>query len=192
MSTKLAFPYSPSTGCTYLPGLHTEYPADLIFISEECYRAVIANPEPGKIRAHHPDGTPYLVDPAPQSVEALCQRIDVAASECARLLLGDPLRVLEYERAASGARAFRDKGFPDGEIPAVVAAWAINGRSAQEAAEEIIRRADEQASRFDAIRELRLAAKGRVRQLVGDLQAAQAESAAAEQQLALLANPEGA
>ena len=192
MATKLAFPYSPSTGCTYLPGLHTEYPADLIFISEECYQAVIANPEPGKVRAHHPDGTPYLADPAPQSVEALCQRIDAAASECASLLLGDPLRVLEYERAASGARAFRDKGFPEGDIPAVVAAWAINGRSAKEAAEEIVRRADELASRIDAIRALRLGAKGRVRMLSGDLLAAQAEAAAAEQQLALLAKPEGA
>lgn len=190
--TGKAYPYSPSTGCTYVPGFHTEYPADLILISDETYQAVIANPDPAKVRAHHPDGTPYLADPAPPSVEDLCQRIDAAASDCARLLLGDPLRVLEYERAASGAREFRDKGFPDDGIPAAVAAWATDGRSAKDAAEGIIRRADEQAARIDAIRALRLAAKGRVRLLAGDPLAAQAEATTVERQLALLANPEGA
>lgn len=190
--SRRAYPYSPSTGCTYIQGLHEEFPSDLIFISEECFQAVIANPEPGKVRAHHQDGTPYLADPAPPSVEDLCQRIDAAASDCARLILGDLLRVLEYERAASGAREFRDKGFPDDGIPVSVAAWATDGRSAKDAAEEIIRRADEQASRIDAVRALRLAAKSRVRLLAEDLAAAQAEAATAEQQLALLANPKGA
>ncbi|MNJ51433.1 hypothetical protein D3C77_467360 [compost metagenome] len=55
--------YSPSTGCTYIEGLHHEIPADVVEISESVYDAVIANPQPGKVRTHDNEGRPMLIDP---------------------------------------------------------------------------------------------------------------------------------
>ncbi|MCF5721036.1 hypothetical protein [Pseudomonas syringae] len=55
--------YSPSTGNTYLQGLHTDIPGDAVAIDEDRYQAVIANPEPGKIRSHDANGLPVLIDP---------------------------------------------------------------------------------------------------------------------------------
>ncbi len=55
--------YSPSTGTTYLPQIHADIPEDALEIPEEIYLGVIANPEPGKVRSHGPDGLPILIDP---------------------------------------------------------------------------------------------------------------------------------
>lgn len=55
--------YSRETGCTYLESIHTVIPADAVFISEERYVAVIANPPLGKVRGHDIDGLPILIDP---------------------------------------------------------------------------------------------------------------------------------
>lgn len=173
--TGKAYPYSPSTGCTYVPGFHKQYPADLILISAECYQAVIANPEPGKVRRHLPDGTPYLADPDPEGVEALCKRVDDAAAECGRAVIGDPLKVLEYERAATAARLFQEAGFPSSFVPPAVAAWAINGRTPEQAAIEIISRADDLDALLQRLRADRLAAKERIRGLAGAGEQAEAE-----------------
>lgn len=54
--------YSQSTGCTYIFGIHPVVPPDAVEISAERYDAVIANPAPGKVRAHDEQGLPYLVD----------------------------------------------------------------------------------------------------------------------------------
>ncbi|CAI8902393.1 Tail fiber assembly protein [Pseudomonas sp. IT-P100] len=54
--------YSPSTGTTYLEGIHTEMPPDAVDISEALYLSVIGNPTPGKVRAHDERGLPYLID----------------------------------------------------------------------------------------------------------------------------------
>lgn len=67
--------YSPSTGCTYLPAIHGEnIPGDAVEISEGVFELVIANPVPGKVRAHDDKGLPYLVDapvvvPDPGAIE---------------------------------------------------------------------------------------------------------------------------
>lgn len=55
--------YSRTTGCTYLAGVHDSMPDDACPIDEARYIAVIANPEPGKVRSHDPDGLPILIDP---------------------------------------------------------------------------------------------------------------------------------
>jgi hypothetical protein len=57
--------YSRSTGATYLAGIHSNMPSDVVAIDEERYRAVIANPAPGKIRSHDANGLPILIDPPP-------------------------------------------------------------------------------------------------------------------------------
>lgn len=63
--------YSHSTGGCYLPGVHSEIPADAVPITEERYLAVIASAAPGKVRGHDAEGLPILVDPPPASYEEL-------------------------------------------------------------------------------------------------------------------------
>ena len=55
--------YSQSTGCTYLEGLHTSMPADVVPIDLGRILSVIGNPAPGKVRGHDETGLPILVDP---------------------------------------------------------------------------------------------------------------------------------
>lgn len=55
--------YSQLTGCTYLSSVHSTMPEDAKPISEERYLSVIAEPVPGKVRAHDADGQPLLIDP---------------------------------------------------------------------------------------------------------------------------------
>lgn len=57
--------YDEFTGCSYLEGLHKDIPPSAVEISEERYLSVIANPAPGKIRAHDAAGLPILIDPPP-------------------------------------------------------------------------------------------------------------------------------
>lgn len=61
--------YSPTTGCTYLDGIHIR-PADARPISEERFLEVIARPAPGKVRAHDDNGLPILIDPSRGQLEA--------------------------------------------------------------------------------------------------------------------------
>ncbi|WP_413791976.1 MULTISPECIES: tail fiber assembly protein [unclassified Pseudomonas] len=63
--------YSPSTGSTYLDSIHAETPEDAVFITEDRFLRVIANPEPGKIRSHDHEGLPILIDPPPATAEEL-------------------------------------------------------------------------------------------------------------------------
>lgn len=57
--------YSPTTGCTYLESIHTEIPDDAVYITEERFTTVIANPALGKVRDHDNQGLPVLRDPLP-------------------------------------------------------------------------------------------------------------------------------
>lgn len=54
--------YSPSIGCTYVKGIHEEFPADVVDITDKLYKEVIANPPRNKVRMHDEKGLPYLVD----------------------------------------------------------------------------------------------------------------------------------
>lgn len=65
--------YSRETGCTYLESIHFLTPDDAVFIPEERYNAVIANPPLGKLRAHDERGLPYLVD-APEPLQDLAEQ----------------------------------------------------------------------------------------------------------------------
>ncbi|MHA6196811.1 tail fiber assembly protein [Pseudomonas wadenswilerensis] len=62
--------YSQTTGNCYLPDVHTVIPEDAIEIPDERYQAVIADPAPGKVRAHDADGLPILIDPPELSADA--------------------------------------------------------------------------------------------------------------------------
>ncbi len=174
--------YSPSTGCTYLESVHTaNMPEDLINISEQTYQDVIANPEAGKVRSHTVDGYPYLIDP-PASIPtagSLCLSIDHVADTARRAVAGDPLRAVEYDRAASEAKAFAAAGY-QGPVPPMVAAWAINGRTAQQAADDILREAAQYNSALVQLRTTRLQAKELIRQAMANGNVEQAQDITAE------------
>lgn len=174
--------YSQTTGCSYLDGVHnTELPPDAVQIPEDIYLAVIANPTPGKIRSHDAQGLPILVDPPPYvtTADELCARVDAAADGARAAVAGDPLRAVEYDRAANEAQAFAAASY-QGEVPPMVAAWAINGRTAQQAADDILREAAQYNGALVQLRTVRLQAKELIRAAMADGNVEQAEDIAAE------------
>lgn len=124
----------------------------------------------------HWDGKVFT---APQSVmpsaDELCTRVDTAADAARARVAGDPLRAVEYDRARIEAQAFADAGYPADAVPRTVAAWAINGRSAQQAADSILAEAAAYTEALYVIRETRLAAKEQIRTLMaaGEVEQAQ-------------------
>ncbi|RMQ48615.1 hypothetical protein ALQ04_01965 [Pseudomonas cichorii] len=157
--------YSSTTGCTYLPQVHgDQIPEDAVQISEEIYTSVIANPPVGKVRSHDASGLPVLVDPVQviPTAEELCEQIDSVQLVSAL----EALRALEYSLASSEAQAFKVAGYPVDDVPRAVAAYVINGRTPQEAADLILQASADSADMVYRIREVRLAAKERVRTLV--------------------------
>lgn len=119
-----------------------------------------------------------------QAVQAmLCQQVDNAADAARLEVAGDPLRAVEYDRAAAEAKAFKDTGY-QGEVPSMVAAWAISGRTPQQAAESILVEAAQYNGALVQLRTTRLQAKELIRAAMaaGDINQAQdiaAESVAA-------------
>lgn len=175
--------YSPTTGCSYLLSVHqNSMPPDAIPISEEQYRAVIASPTAGKVRNHDENGLPILIDPPPviPTTDQLCAQIDAAADAARQAVAGDPLRAVEYDRAAGEAQIFKDAGYPAEAVPRTVAAWAINGRTAQQAADNILAEAAQYTEALYQIREVRLGAKEQVRQAVAAGAVAQAQDITAQ------------
>lgn len=104
----------------------------------------------------------------------LCQRIDTAADAARRAVAGDPLRAVEYDRARLAAEQFAAAGY-EGEAPAMVAAWAINGRTPQQAADSILAEAAAYTNALELLRTTRLAAKEQVRALMAANQVEQAQ-----------------
>lgn len=126
-----------------------------------------------------PDGFPVLVTPVVTESQ-LCARIDQAADAARRLVAGDPLRAVEYERSASEAHAFKQSGYPANAVPRTVAAWAINGRTPQQAADSILAEAAAYTEALYQLREARLAAKEQIRAHMAAGQLAQAEQVATQ------------
>lgn len=121
------------------------------------------------------DGSAFAAPPtmAP-TVDELCALIDTAADAARRKVAGDPLRAVEYDRARIAAEQFAAAGY-QGDVPPMVAAWAINGRTPREAAEDILHEAAQYTAALIALRETRLAAKEQVRALMdaGEVEQAQ-------------------
>ena len=104
----------------------------------------------------------------------LCTQIDTAADAARRAVAGDPLRAVEYDRARLAAEQFAAAGY-QGEVPAMVAAWAINGRTPQQAADSILAEAAAYTNALELLRTTRLAAKEQVRTLMAANQVEQAQ-----------------
>ncbi len=115
----------------------------------------------------------------------LCRTIDAAADAARARVAGDPLRAVEYDRARIEAQAFTNAGYPADAVPRTVAAWAINGRTAQQAADSILAEAAAYTEALYVIRETRLAAKEQVRTLM-DAGAVEQAQQLAEQTIAAI------
>lgn len=150
-------------------------------ITAERHQFLLAGQVAGNRIAPDSSGAPSLI---PQvevaTAESLCQAIDKAADNARRAVAGDPLRAVEYERSAAEAQAFKGAGYPAEAVPRTVAAWAINGRTAQQAADSILAEAAAYTEALYQIREARLGAKELIRQAVANGNVEQAQDIAAE------------
>lgn len=144
-------------------------PADAVPLSAIRYAELMHGQSRGLVIDWGEDGFPILVDPPeqPTTVAELCERIDAAADATRRRCAGDPLRVIERDRAREQAEQFAASGY-QGEVPRMVAAWAINGRTSRQAADSILAAATAHTEQMCRIREIRLQAKERVRQAMAE------------------------
>lgn len=145
-------------------------------LTEEQYRAFAGHP-----LATDLNGFPQLASTLPQipTTEELCAQVDHAADSARRKVAGDPLRAVEYATAASEAQAFSAAGY-QGAVPPMVAAWAINGRTSQQAADDILREAAQYNGALVQLRATRLQAKELIRQAMANGNVEQAQDIAAE------------
>jgi hypothetical protein len=158
--------YLQKTGNTYLQGVHV-IPDGAVPISDDLYQEIIANPAPGKIRSHDAEGLPILIDPPAVVITAadLCLLIDAAADKARSAVVADPVRAMEYQLAAQEAQPFKDAGYPSDAVPRTVAAYAIKGRTPQEAADSILAEAAAYNEALYSLREIRLSAKAEIHEL---------------------------
>ncbi|WP_248744334.1 MULTISPECIES: phage tail protein [unclassified Pseudomonas] len=136
--------------------------------------------------AHDWDGEQWVLNPEKvalldqQETERLCARVDAAADSARSVLAGDPLKALEYAQAAIDAQSFQDAGYPKKEVPLSVAAWVAKGRSAKQAAEQILDKATQVSDSLLTLRTLRLKAKTQIRGYASKSQMDQARAATDE------------
>lgn len=115
----------------------------------------------------------------PITVASLSLRIDTAADQARRAVAGDALRAVEYDRARIEAEAFAAGGYV-GDVPPMVAAWAINGRTPQQAADSILQEAAQYTAALVQLRTVRLNAKEQIRTAMTSGQVKKAQDIAAE------------
>ncbi|MFJ7314430.1 phage tail protein [Pseudomonas sp. NPDC098747] len=119
--------------------------------------------------AHDWDGEKWVLNADKQSVldeqetERLCTKVDAAADNARTALAVDPLKAMEYSQAAADAQAYQDAGYPKKEVPLSVAAWVVKGRTAKQAAEQILGKAEQLTDHLLTLRTLRLKAKSQIR-----------------------------
>lgn len=159
-----------------LHALH-EIPEDAKPITYERHQELLMGQSSGKVITANVDGFPELVDPVPRPVtlEGLCAKIDAAADSARSTVAGDPLRAVEYDRAAEQARQFVSAGYPADAVPPMVASWAIGDRTPQEAADDILAEASAFSAALIELRTLRLAAKDQVRILMAERKTSEAQ-----------------
>lgn len=124
-----------------------------------------AQPSP----SHDWDGETWVLDSLKvalleqQETERLCAKVDAAADKARTALAGDPLKAMEYAQAAVAAQAYKDAGYPKKDVPMAVSAWVVKGRTAKQAAEQILSKAAQLSDNLLTLRTLRLKAKTQIR-----------------------------
>lgn len=146
--------------------------------------------EPRPSPDHGWTGSAWAFDAAVQASNrlalqnALCASVDAAADAARHTVAGDPLRAVEYDRARLEAEQFAAANY-QGAVPPMVAAWAINGRTAQQAADNILAEAAQYTDALVQLRTVRLQAKEQIRALMAAYQIEQAQQLA-EQTIAAI------
>jgi hypothetical protein len=116
----------------------------------------------------------------------LCRQIDQHADRVRAAIVGDPVRVVEYQRAEQEAAAYRAAGY-NGIVPPTVLSWAeAKGWDALRAADDILAVAAVWNQALYVLRDARLKGKEAVRGAVDETAAAVAASAAIAQIQAVL------
>lgn len=103
--------------------------------------------------------------------DQLCEAIDAAADTARMKVVGDPIRVVEYERAASEATAYQASGY-SGQVPQTVQSWAeAKGWTPKQATDDILAEAAAFNAALYGLRDIRLKAKEAVRKADDDFAA---------------------
>ena len=102
-----------------------------------------------------------------QETERLCAKVDAAADKARTALAGDPLKAMEYAQAAVDAQAYKDAGYPKKDVPLAVSAWVIKGRTAKQAADEILEKAAQFNESLLTLRIIRLKSKEKIKAHIG-------------------------
>lgn len=183
----------------YIPAIqgfdHTDYgnqpPAGYVYISEADFAALFAQVStiPGGRIVPNADGRPVVEVPTTTAAD-LCRAIDSAADIARAAVAGDPLRAVEYDRARLEAEAFAAADY-QGEVPRMVAAWALNGRNVRQAADSILAEAAAYTEALYTLREARLQAKEQIRTAFAAGNVELAEDIAAETVAAIEAAVQG-
>lgn len=119
--------------------------------------------------AHDWDGEKWVLDAVKvaqleqQETERLCAKIDAAADKARKTLAGDALKAMEYAQVAADAQTFKDEGYPKKTVPLSVSAWVVKGRTAKQAADQILAKATQLHEALLALRVLRLKAKEQIK-----------------------------
>lgn len=170
-------------------------PKDVVELTDDRYKELLADLDKGWCLVVGPEGQPLAVAPPPPTaqevIDRLTRSIDIAADNARRVVIGDPLRAVEYDRVAAEAQTFKGAGYPANVVPRSVSAWMLDGRTAQEAADGILREAQQYSEVIYTLRELRLSAKSQVRALVEAGKEPQAREQAAEAIAAIAATVAG-
>ena len=105
--------------------------------------------------------------------QQMITNIDVEADIIRTRVVGDPVRVFEYQWAESEANAFKAAGYA-GTVPVSVSTWATaKGWTAQQACDDILAAAVTFRSVMAAIRNTRLIGKEQIRAAENDEVAAE-------------------
>lgn len=150
--------YDPASGGFYSDD-RTDIPDGSVEITEQ-RRTMLINS--GRAIVLGADGLPEPAQVVAITLQQILESVDRAADLARESVAGDPLRAVEYDLARRDAEAFAAADY-QGEVPRTVAAWAINGRSAQQAADDILREAAQYNGALVQLRTLRLQAKELIR-----------------------------
>lgn len=138
----------------------TGQPTRLTLVGDTPVGLTPLRPEPGYVwdgSAWQPPTTDQYL--AAQRLQA-CTEVDATADRCRLLVVGDPLRVVEYQRAADEAQHFMDTGEA---LPAVLD-WAnAKGWTAEQSAQNILDESRAWNGVLYAIRDTRLSYKEQIR-----------------------------
>lgn len=160
--------YSPSTKGFYDPAIHDEnIPADAEEITTEQHAQLLADQSAGATIQTDANGYPVAVFPPPPSLDQikadLCARIDREADAARLKIAGDPLRVIEYQKAEEEAAAYKAAGYT-GTVPPMVLSWAeAKGWTSQQATDDILAVAAAWRQALYSLRDIRLKGKESVK-----------------------------